>query len=129
MIDMKKYYSDVDSKLKIPTRPVVTQFQPVRPWVTDCSCVVCRRRKDESTQLDQTLESFGDYHGIYPENWKGLEPRKLFLLPQKLWGFVFKTRTWGMVRTDVVVEVTDNNIRKSSCKMVAGPNLSERYDR
>jgi hypothetical protein len=129
MVDMKKYYSDVDSTKGASTRPSVSALQPERSWVTDCSCVVCRRRKEEAAQSERSMEIFGDYHRIYPESWKTLKPHKLFLLPHKLWGFVFKTRTWGKPRMDVVAEMTDSKNRTTSCEIIQAAYFSAGYDR
>lgn len=92
MVDMEKYYTEIDRKNGTPTIPVVTHLTPEKSWVTDCSCIVCWRRKEESST---TEEAFGEYHGIYPGDKDTLTPHQLFLLPAIIWAFVFKTRTWG----------------------------------
>jgi len=92
MVDMKKYYTEIDRKNAKPTMPVVTHVEPEKAWVTDCSCIVCSRRKEERSTSE---EAFGDYHGIYPEDNDRLTPHQYFLLPEIIWAFVFKTRTWG----------------------------------
>jgi hypothetical protein len=101
MVDMKKYYSDID----FSRRPIVTANAPDKSWVTDCACVVCRRRKEEAAQSEWKTEIFGDYHRIYPESYKSLKAHKYFLLPHKLWAFVFKTRTWGKRYINVMSEI------------------------
>jgi hypothetical protein len=100
MVDMKKYFNDVDSKLdSLPygnksTKPLVSWFRPDQNWVTDCPCSVCEQRKEVAKRKKKTY-IFGEYHGITPEEKKELDPHRYFLLPRKLWAFVFKTRTWG----------------------------------
>ena len=96
MVDMKKYYSDVDSKTGMPpVKPYVSWLQPDKTWIADCSCFVCQRRKEENTRAKEGADMFGGYHGIYPEDIESLTPHQLFLLPHRLCGYVFKTRTWG----------------------------------
>jgi hypothetical protein len=100
MVDMKKYYQDVDSKLddEYPsksTKPIVSWSRPEQNWVTDCACSVCEQRKEEA-QTKKRPEMFEYYHGLTPEEEKELDPHRYFLLPRKLWAFVFKTRTWGI---------------------------------
>lgn len=90
MVDMNKYYAGIDS-----TRPDVSWLQPAKSWITDCSCFVCRRRNKERSQAKAEGEPFEDYHGIYPKDNKSLTPHQYFLLPPKIWAFIFKTRTWG----------------------------------
>ncbi|KFY59939.1 hypothetical protein V496_05480 [Pseudogymnoascus sp. VKM F-4515 (FW-2607)] len=89
MVDMNKYYAGIDS-----TRPDVSWLQPAKSWITDCSCFVCRRRNKERSQAKAEGEPFEDYHGIYPKDNKTLTPHQYFLLPPKIWAFIFKTRTW-----------------------------------
>jgi hypothetical protein len=100
MVDMKKYYNDVDSKLDLgytstSTKPIVSWSRPDQNWVTDCSCSVCEQRKEETQS--KKPEMFERYHGLTPEEEKKLDPHRYFLLPRKLWAFVFKTRTWGIL--------------------------------
>ena len=96
MVDMKKYYNDVDSKLDTvePTKPYVTWSRPEQNWVTDCACIVCEQRKEDG-KSKKTREMFDNYHGLTPEEEGDLDPHRYFLLPKVLWAFVFKTRTWG----------------------------------
>ncbi|KAE9365610.1 P-loop containing nucleoside triphosphate hydrolase protein [Stipitochalara longipes BDJ] len=93
MVDMKKYYSDVDSKKDNPTKPTIPAHRSEKTWLTDCTCVICRKRKEEASRAKRSLELFADFYRIFPEHTK-LKPHKFFLLPHKLWAFVFKTRTW-----------------------------------
>ena len=96
MVDMKKYYSDIDSKRGMrSTKPDVSWLQPDKTWIADCSCLVCQPRKEENNRVKEGANLFGDYHGIYPEDVDSLTAHQLFLLPHMLWGYVFKTRTWG----------------------------------
>ena len=98
MVDMKSYYSDIDSKLAEPTKPKVTLLAPEKTWVTECACSVCRERKERNSESARELAIFGNYHGIYPEDMdddEKLSPHQSFLLPPHIWAFVFKTRTWG----------------------------------
>jgi len=101
MVDMKKYYSDINDS----GRPLVSDTAPEKPWVTDCACVVCRRRKEEAAQSEAKPEIFGDYHRIVPETHEFLEAHQYFLLPPRLWAFVFKTRTWGKLCINIVCEI------------------------
>jgi hypothetical protein len=95
MVDIKGYYLDVDSELDNQTKPFVTQLPLERSWISDCSCNVCMQKKEQNAQQEKQLVAFEHYHGIYPEHLDNLTPHQYLLLPPKLWGFVFKRRSWG----------------------------------
>lgn len=105
---MKKYYSDVDTMNYKKTRPDVSFSRPEKPWITDCLCVVCCRRKEEDAASKSTSDAFSDYHGISPDLTAELTAHMAFLLPQKVWGFVFKTRTWGEAPRNAAAQITNN---------------------
>jgi hypothetical protein len=109
MVDMKSYYLDIDSRLQNPTKPHVTFTSREKSWVSDCSCPVCKQRKEQKTLTKKV--PFVDYNGIFPEDEESLTPHQYFLLPQKLWGFVFKTRTWGEYLYASQVETSNSNTR------------------
>ncbi|KAG9228393.1 P-loop containing nucleoside triphosphate hydrolase protein [Amylocarpus encephaloides] len=43
---------------------------------------------------------FATYHGIIPEIDEPLTPHQYFLLPFKVWAFIFKTRTWEQMKVE-----------------------------
>jgi hypothetical protein len=128
MVDMKKYYSDIDSKKLSPTKPTIPSLRSEKTWVTDCTCVVCRRRKEEEARSTRSMEIFADFYRIFPEHAE-LRPHKLFLLPHKLWAFVFKTRTWGKNQWLGGGGIAYRNNRTTSRKGFRGTHISAGYDR
>jgi hypothetical protein len=68
MVDMKRYYSEIDHENRKSNMPEVSHLRPEKSWVSDCSCFVWRRRKEERSKTETELEMFEDYHGIYPED-------------------------------------------------------------
>lgn len=125
MVDMKEFHSQSDYD-----KPSVSFIAPEKPWVTDCSCFVCRRRKEEQKfKNEEKSDVFEDYHGIYPEDRKSLTPHQLFLLPTKIGAFLFKTRTWGAYRRHNEFEITDNSGRATSCHKFRQSRIQARPDR
>ena len=124
MVDIKKYYSDIDSEKskRHSTKPEVSYLIPQKAWVTDCFCPVCRKRKEEKLQEQREPEMFTDYHGVFPEN-QTLTSHHFFLLPTKIWGFVFKIRTWGRLPYHNRVQVTDDNYRETSYQVFPGAEV------
>ncbi|KAF8846682.1 hypothetical protein BDZ45DRAFT_812136 [Acephala macrosclerotiorum] len=107
MVDMEKYYSEIDhDKSEESTKPEVSLLRPEKSWVTDCSCFLCRFRKEERSKTEREPGVFEDYHGIYPEERASLTPHQLFLLPPNIWAFVFKTRTWEQLHVKSFVDPT-----------------------
>jgi hypothetical protein len=128
MVDMKKYYSDIDSKKENPSKPTIPALRSEKTWVTDCTCVVCRKRKEDVSRSKPTLQLFADFYRLFPEHAK-LEPHKLFLLPHKLWAFVFKTRTWGKKQKHAQNQIVNRWNRTASRQRFPGTNFPARHDR
>ncbi|KAH6676509.1 ATPase [Halenospora varia] len=136
MVDMKKYYSDVDSKRGSPsTKPNPSWRQPDQAWVTDCLCPICTKRKEEATSAKPSFEIFAKYHGIIPERHKTLDAHQFFLLPDKLWAFIFKTRTWERLNVasfheptfeeDMIDKLVMNSTRIKTLKALAGSYIRQ----
>jgi hypothetical protein len=98
MVDMSDFYLS-SAKPQYESIPSLFRGEK-RPWVSDCNCNVCRQRKQSDTT--ETKSTFASYEELYRQDYDSLPNTHYFLMPAGMWGFVFKTRTWGMGSLTVV---------------------------
>ncbi|KAF5500539.1 Lon protease [Colletotrichum siamense] len=89
MVDLKTVYDD-----EIDEVPVQLAQQDLRSWVSDCTCDVCRRRKQDESQLKRDAPQFVSFGN----KTKDFTAHELLLMPKFVTAYVFRTRTWEPVR-------------------------------
>lgn len=65
----------------------------IRSWSTDCVCMVCKERKENSPNSAKFL--YEEWDDFTLEYYQELSLIQYLLCPQKMPVFVFKSRSWG----------------------------------
>lgn len=123
MVDMDAYFEDFRE-----TRPLVlSSDSDSRTWISDCTCSVCNRRRDQSKENKSAI--FSDFDGLSPKTIEELSDQHYFLLPSNLYAYVFRTRTWerlhvkGLAEPDYEENMIDQLVmdekRKTTLKALA----------
>lgn len=86
MVDFETFYAAFPKSI-----PRAMEQDDIRDWVSDCTCEVCRRSKQEESQhkrIPPLFVSFGNKSADF-------SPQELLLMPTSVSAYVFRTREWG----------------------------------
>lgn len=111
MTDMDAYYAE--NPISRPT--LMGHSADKRTWISDCTCSVCSHRRDNN--MEKSSAPFESIYAIYPKNDQILKDLQAFLLPNKIWAYAFRTRSWGMFSPSDYIERSNHRQRSSKSKV------------
>ncbi|KAK2776168.1 P-loop containing nucleoside triphosphate hydrolase (ATPase) [Colletotrichum kahawae] len=89
MVDFETQYADFPGDC-----PQFMGEDDLRNWVSDCTCDVCHKRKQDRSQQKRTPPLFLSFGGKS----KDFSTHELLLMPTLVTSYVFRTRNWEDVR-------------------------------
>lgn len=89
MTDAVTYFKDFPGAI-----PKIMNSDDLRDGTTDCSCSVCKTRK-ENTPAKVAIQFESYFNQTLEMTDEKLLPQQYLLFPQVIKAFVFATRSWG----------------------------------
>ncbi|KAK6222788.1 hypothetical protein LQW54_000597 [Pestalotiopsis sp. IQ-011] len=91
MTDPVTYFTDFPSEI-----PTAMDGDDLRDATSDCSCSVCKSRKENTpAKVETQFESY--FHQTLPTESEKLLPQQYLLFPHVIRAFVFATRSWELL--------------------------------
>lgn len=89
MTDPVTYFTDFPKEI-----PVAMNGDDLRDGTSDCSCSVCKSRKEDTpAKVETQFESY--FYQTLEMKIEKLLPQQYLLFPHVIRAFVFATRSWG----------------------------------